>query len=68
MNQTVQALKMHIEDKKITQTEGVLGIKSSVRKQKLQTQQHQQNTRDGRQNLRCKRHDKKKLILWSKKM
>jgi hypothetical protein len=70
MNKTVQDIKMKIEAKK---KKGRNGGNSEYKKIRLEKRdyrlkQHQQNTRDGRKNLRHRRYDRKTLTHQLKKM
>jgi hypothetical protein len=55
MIKTVQDLTMEIETIKKTQTEAILEIETYLQNR---NKHHQQNTRDGRQNLRYTRYNR----------
>jgi hypothetical protein len=55
LNKTIQDLKMKVETIKISQRETILEIE--IRSHRCEHQQ--QNTRDGRENLRCRRFHRK---------
>jgi predicted nucleic acid-binding Zn-ribbon protein len=61
LNKTIQNLKQEIETIKKSQRETTLEIKSLEKRPGVID--HQQNTRDGRENLRCRRYHRKHRYL-----
>jgi hypothetical protein len=69
LNKTIQDLKMEIETIKNSQRETTLEIKKTKKENRSHRyKHHQQNKRDRRKNLRCRRYHKKTLTQQSKKM
>jgi hypothetical protein len=55
LNKTIQDLEMEVETIKKTQRETTLEIENLGKKSGTICEHQQQNTRDGRENLRCRR-------------
>jgi hypothetical protein len=63
LNKTIQNLKMEKEIiKKITKGDNTGDIKPRKEIRSHRCKHHQQNTRDRRENLRCRRYHRKHLI------
>jgi hypothetical protein len=64
LNKTIQDLKMEVETMKKTQRETtmeleILGKKSGIIDARYKRWKREQNIRDGRENLRCRRYHRK---------
>jgi hypothetical protein len=59
LNKTIQDLKMEVETIKNTQRERTLEIEILGKIRKHRCEHQQQNTKDGRENLRCRRLQRK---------
>ena len=59
MNKRIQDLKIEIESIIKVKTEGNWGIKNMNLIRNLRDMRHQHNTKNGKQNLKHRRHDRK---------
>jgi hypothetical protein len=59
VNKTIQDLKIEIETKKKSQREKMLEIENLGKIRSHKYKHHQQNTRDRRENLRCRKYNRK---------
>jgi hypothetical protein len=59
MNKTILDLKMELETIKKSQREIALELENLGKRSGVRCKHHQQNTRDTRENLRCRRYHRK---------